>query len=63
MSIMFWMPTFLVEEHRLSLQQAGFVVALGAGMTALSNCGGGYISRIASGVRWSSSAAVWQCSR
>ena len=44
MSIMFWMPTFLVEEHQLSLQQAGVVVALGAGMTALSNFGGGYVS-------------------
>ena len=44
MSITFWMPTFLVEEHGLSLPAAGVVVALGAGMTALSNFGGGYLS-------------------
>ncbi len=44
MSITFWMPTFLVEEHGLSLPAAGAIVALGAGMTALSNFGGGYLS-------------------
>ncbi len=44
MAITFWMPTFLVEEHGLSLPAAGAIVALGAGMTALSNIWGGYLA-------------------
>jgi ACS family D-galactonate transporter-like MFS transporter len=43
MSIPFWMSTFLVEEHGLSLPTAGAIVALGAGMTALYNFGGEYL--------------------
>ncbi|MPZ23307.1 MAG: MFS transporter [Dehalococcoidia bacterium] len=43
-SYIFWMPTFLVEDHGLSLSTAGFVVALGAAVTALANFGGGYVA-------------------
>ncbi len=44
MSVTFWMPTFLVEEHGLSISAAGVVLALGAGATAVSNFGGAYVS-------------------
>jgi len=42
--VTFWLPTLLVEEHALSLEHAGFVVALSSAFTAPSNLIGGYVS-------------------
>ncbi|GAB2622666.1 MFS transporter [Pseudactinotalea suaedae] len=42
--ITYWLPTFLVADHRLSLQQAGIVVAGASLLTAPANMLGGYIS-------------------
>lgn len=44
LGIMFWLPSFMVDERGYSLQVAGAVVALGGVLTALSNFFGGYIS-------------------
>ena len=37
-------PSLLVADRGLSIQQAGFVVAMGAAFTVLSNVLGGYVS-------------------
>ncbi len=40
----FWLPSLLVADRGLSIQAAGYVVAMGAACTALSNALGGYVS-------------------
>lgn len=42
--LMFWLPSFIVEDRGYSLEIAGLALALGAVMTALSNLFGGYLS-------------------
>jgi predicted MFS family arabinose efflux permease len=42
--IMFWLPSFIVDDRGYSLQIAGLAVAIGGVLTALSNFFGGYIS-------------------
>ncbi|MBZ5704928.1 MAG: MFS transporter [Acidobacteriia bacterium] len=42
--INFWLPSLLVADRGLSIQEAGFVVAMGAAFTVLSNVMGGYVS-------------------
>jgi len=43
-SFNFWLPSLLVADRGLSIQQAGLVVAMGATFTVLSNPLGGYVS-------------------
>lgn len=43
-SFNFWLPSMLVADRGLSLQAAGFITAMGAVLTALSNPLGGYVS-------------------
>ncbi len=43
-SFTFWLPSLLVADRGLSLQAAGFITAMGFGLTALSNAFGGYVS-------------------
>jgi len=43
-SFNFWLPSLLVSDRGLSLQAAGFIFAMGAALTALSNALGGYVS-------------------
>ena len=43
-SFNFWLPSLLVADRGLSIQQAGLVVAMGAAFTVLSNALGGYVS-------------------
>ena len=40
----FWLPSVLVTERGFSLQSVGFVVAMGAALSALANPLGGYLS-------------------
>ena len=40
----FWLPSLLVADRGLSIQEAGLVVAMGAAFTVLSNVLGGYVS-------------------
>ena len=40
----FWLPSLLVADRGLSIQQAGLVVAMGAAFTVMSNALGGYVS-------------------
>ena len=40
----FWLPSLLVEDRGLSLSAAGFIVAIGAVLTAPANFFGGYIA-------------------
>ena len=40
----FWLPTFIVEDRGYSLELAGLVMAIAAGLTAVSNFLGGYVS-------------------
>jgi nitrate/nitrite transporter NarK len=39
-----WLPSFLVADRGFSVQTAGFIVAMGAALTAASNMAGGYVS-------------------
>ena len=39
-----WLPSLLVADHGFSVQSAGFIVAVGAALTAASNLVGGYVS-------------------
>ena len=41
---MVWLPSLLVVDRGLSVQQAGFIVAMAAAFTAPSNTLGGYVS-------------------
>ena len=43
-SFNFWLPSLLVADRGLSIQQAGFIVATGAAFTVTSNSLGGYVS-------------------
>jgi sugar phosphate permease len=43
-SFNFWLPSLLVADRGLSIQQAGFIVAMGAAFTVMSNAVGGYVS-------------------
>jgi DHA1 family inner membrane transport protein len=43
-SLMFWLPSFLVNERGYSLRTAGLILAFAAVMTAPSNFLGGYLS-------------------
>jgi ACS family D-galactonate transporter-like MFS transporter len=43
-SFVVWLPSFLVADRGLSVQAAGFIVAMGAALTAASNMAGGYVS-------------------
>ncbi|HWK20273.1 MAG TPA: MFS transporter [Microbacteriaceae bacterium] len=45
-AITLWTPSFLVDEKGLTLEAAGWIIALGAGLTALSNVYGGLVSDI-----------------
>jgi nitrate/nitrite transporter NarK len=40
----FWLPSLLVAERGLSIQESGLVVAMGAAFTVMSNALGGFIS-------------------
>jgi nitrate/nitrite transporter NarK len=40
----FWLPSFIVSDRGFSLSTAGFVVAIGAAVTAPANFLGGYLS-------------------
>jgi nitrate/nitrite transporter NarK len=39
-----WLPSLLVADRGMSVQTAGFVVAMSAALTAVSNMVGGYVS-------------------
>src|SRR5204862_3410627 len=43
-SFNFWLPSFLVFDRGLSLQNAGLITALSATCTAFANLFGGYVS-------------------
>jgi len=45
-AITLWTPSFLVDEKGLTLDAAGWIIAIGAGLTALSNVYGGLVSDI-----------------
>ena len=40
----FWLPSLLVAERGMSIQESGFIVAMGAAFTVMSNALGGYVS-------------------
>ena len=40
----FWLPSLLVADRGLSIQESGLVVAMGAAFTVMSNSLGGYVS-------------------
>lgn len=42
--VIMWLPTFVVVQKGYSIQTAGFLVALGAALTAPSNIMGGYLA-------------------
>lgn len=42
--VTYWLPTFLVADHRMSLQHAGMVMAGASLLTAPANMLGGYVS-------------------
>lgn len=42
--VVMWLPTFVVVQKGYSIQTAGFLVALGAALTAPSNILGGYVA-------------------
>ncbi|MET0132214.1 MAG: MFS transporter [Kibdelosporangium sp.] len=42
--VIMWLPTFVVVQKGYSIQTAGFLVALGAALTAPSNILGGYVA-------------------
>ncbi len=44
MGFTFWLPSFLVTEHGMSLQTAGLVMAMSAALSAPSNTLGAYVS-------------------
>jgi len=43
-SFSFWLPSMLVSDRGLSLQTAGYIVAMGAALSMPSNALGGYVS-------------------
>ncbi|GAA2000747.1 MFS transporter [Microbacterium ulmi] len=42
--MIFWLPTILVDDHGMTLREAGLVVAMAALLTAPANALGGYVS-------------------
>lgn len=43
-SFIFWLPSLLVADRGFSLQAVGLVIAMGAGLSAIANPLGGYLS-------------------